>query len=170
VFDAFQRVVADADGSGHELLEVAHQVEDLLNRGDHFEVSLTTTFGQPLPPERGRAVLIVPRRNVSPRDIKYEGRPRPALCFLDVGLGESFQPIALTYELFKAVRDLDVGLSPASLPRSVLALLDTTRARMAGAIVRDRAVQDRPNITLGDGLEISRQRGRFVSARRGVRA
>ena len=168
-FEAFQRVVADADGAGHELLEVAHQVEDLLNSGDRFEVSLTTTFGQPLPPERGRAVLVVSRRNVSPCDVDYTGRPPPALSFLDVGLGESVQPIALTFELFKAVRDLALGLSPASLPRSVLALLDTTRARMAGAIVRERNVQDRPNIIVGDGLEISRQKGRFLSVRRSAR-
>ena len=167
-FDAFQKVVADTDGSGHELVEVARQVEDLLNHGDRFEVSLTTTFGQPLPPERARAVLVVPRRNVSPRNVDYNGRPPPTLSFLDVGLGDSFQPIALTFELFKSVKDLALGLSPASLPRSVLALLDTTRARMAGAIVRDRIVQERPQIVVGDRLEIGRQRGRFISARRGA--
>lgn len=169
ILDAFHRVVADAEGSGDELREVAHKVEDLLNNGDHFEVSLTTTFGQPLPPERGRAVLVVPRRNVLPRDPQLDGRPRPSLCFLDVGLGEAFQPIALTYDLFKAVVDLERGLSRASLPRSVVAMLDTTRARMAGAIVRDRTVQDRLKILLGDGLEIGRQRGRFVSSKRVAR-
>ena len=168
-FSAFQKVVADADGSGHELVEAARQVEDLLNRGDRFEVSLTTTFGQPLPPERARAVLVVSRRHVSTRNVDYSGRPPPALSFLDVGLGESFQPIALTFELFKSVKDLSMGLSPASLPRSVLALLDTTRARMAGAIVRERIVQDRPQIMLGEGLEISKQRGKFVSVRRRAR-
>jgi len=166
-FSAFQKVVADANGSGHELGEVARQVEELLNQGDRFEVSLTTTFGQPLPPERARAMLVVSRRNVLPRDIDHRGRPPPALRFLDVGLNEAFQPIALTFELFKAVKDLSMGLSPASLSRSVLALLDTTRARMAGAIVRERIVQERPRIILGGNLEITKEHGKFVSRRRG---
>lgn len=128
--DAFKRVVADADGQGHDLREIANQVEDLLNDDHNFNVSLTTTFGQPVPPPRRRATLVVSRRRVFPRDVAHSGRPRPSICFLDVEVGSTLQPIALTYDLFKAVSDLDQGLSPASLPRSVLALLDTTRARM----------------------------------------
>lgn len=167
--EAFQRVVADADGQGHDLREIANQVEDLLNNGQNFHVSLTTTFGQPLPPPKSRATLIVPRRRVFPREAAHAGRPRPSLCFLDIEVGASQQPIALTYDLFKAVSDLETGLSPASLPRSVLALLDTTRARMAGSIVRDRDVRERPTITLGEGVVIGRHRGHFVSSKRSNR-
>ena len=167
--ESFQRVVADADGRGHDLREIAIQVEDLLNSGDNFDVSLTTTFGQPMPPARSRATLVVPRRRVYPREVGNEGRPRPSVCFLDVEVGASPQPIAVTYDLFKAVSDLEKGLSPASLPRSVLALLDTTRARMAGSIVRDRHVRDRPSIFLGDTLAVERHRGQFVSSKRGRR-
>ncbi len=167
--DIFQKVVADADGRGHDLREIANQVEDLLNQKDNFEVSLTTTFGQPLPPPRGRATLIVSRRRISVSGVDHEGRPRPSLCFLDVEVGDIFQPIALTYDLFKAIKDLDKGLSPASLPRSVLALLDTTRARMAGSIVRDRNVQERPTIVFGDATTIGRHRGHFVTVSRGAR-
>lgn len=166
---AFQRVVADADGRGHDLREIANQVADLLNDDHNFDVSLTTTFGQPLPPPRRRATLVVSRRRVFPRDSAHTGRPRASICFLDVEIGTSPQPIALTYDLFKAVSDLERGLSPASLPRSVLALLDTTRARMAGSIVRDRDVRERPTILLGEVITIERHRGRFDSVKRGVR-
>jgi hypothetical protein len=166
---AFQRVVADADGRGHDLREIAIQVEDLLNNGDNFDVSLTTTFGQPMPPARSRATLVVPRRRVYPREVGNQGRPRPSVCFLDVEVGAAPQPIAVTYDLFKAVSDLEQGLSPASLPLSVLALLDTTRARMAGSIVRDRHVRDRPSIFLGETLSVERHRGQFVSSKRGRR-
>lgn len=167
--DAFQRVVADADGHGHDLREIANQVEDLLNNEHNFDVSLTTTFGQPLPPLRRRATLVVARRRVAPRSVAGEGRPRPSLCFLDVEVGHDYQPVALTYELFKAISELDSGLSPASLPGSVLALLDTTRARMAGWIVRDRDARERPTINLGEGTVVERHRGRFVSSKRGNR-
>jgi hypothetical protein len=167
--DAFMRVVADADGQGHDLREIATQVEDLLNDDHNFNVSLTTTFGQPLPPSRRRATLVVPRRRVFPREVAHKGRPRPSICFLDVEVGSTPQPIALTYDLFKAVTDLDHGLSPASLPRSVLALLDTTRARMAGSIVRDRDVCERPTIILGETVAVERYRGRFEAGKRGGR-
>ncbi|QQO34300.1 hypothetical protein JJC00_00830 [Bradyrhizobium diazoefficiens] len=167
--DAFKRVVADADGQGHDLREIANQVEDLLNDDHDFNVSLTTTFGQPLPPSRRRATLVVSRRRVFPRDVAHIGRPRPSICFLDVEVGSTPQPIALTYDLFKAVTDLDNGLSPASLPRSVLALLDTTRARIAGSIVRDRDVRERPTIILGETVTVERYRGRFEVGKRGGR-
>lgn len=167
--EAFQRVVADAGGHGHELREIATQVEELLNDGYNFNVSLTTTFGQPLPPPRRRATLVVSRRRVFPRDSAYAGRPRPSICFLDIEVGALPQPIALTYDLFKAVTDLESGLSPASLPRSVLALLDTTRARIAGSIVRDPDVRERPTIVIGEGITVERHRGRFDSLKRGSR-
>lgn len=170
ILEAYEKVVADTEGEGHELAEVAHQVENLLNHGDQFHVSLTTTFGQPLPPARARALLIVGRRRVSVRDANDAGRPSPSLCFLDIEAGPGFQPVALTYDLFRAVKELGDGVSQSSLPRSVLALLDTTRARMAGSIVRDRAVVDRPTIHLGDAMVITRQRGQFVANRRGARA
>lgn len=166
LLERYQQVVADADGSGHELREVAIQVEALLNNGTNFDVSLTTTFGQPMPPSRSRAILEVPRRRVYAGGAVAKGRPAPSLCFLDVETGSSSQPIAVTYDLFKAVSDLEQGLSPASLTQSVLALLDTTRARMAGSLVRDHHVQDRPTIRVGDTLKIERYRGAFVAVRR----
>ncbi|PWC32780.1 hypothetical protein [Azospirillum sp. TSO35-2] len=169
LLDRFHRLVTDADGRGHELHEVAIQVEDLLNNGANFDVSLSTTFGQPMPPVRSRAILEVSRRRVYAREANVAGRPSPSLCFLNVEAGGSSQPIAVTYDLFKAVSDLERGLSPASLPHSVLALLDTTRARMAGSIVRDKHVQDRPTIHLGDSLTIERHRGRFIARKRGRR-
>lgn len=167
--EAFQRVVADADGHGHDLREIANQVEDLLNNKHNFDVSLTTTFGQAPPPLRRRATLVVSRRRVAPRYSVQEGRPKPSICFLDVEVGGTEQPVALTYELFKAVTELEAGLSPASLPGPVVALLDTTRARMSGWLVRDRDVRERPLILLGDTMSIERHRGRFVSTNRGAR-
>jgi hypothetical protein len=38
---------------------------------------------------------------------------------------------------------------PASLPRSVVALLDTTRAKLAGSVVRDEETLEGSKIHLG---------------------
>lgn len=162
ILEAFQDVVEDEQSN--RLYEVADQVERLLNNGPDFEVSLTTTFGQPLPPPQRQATLVVPSRHVGMRPNANLGRPRSPICFLEVGSGQSAQPIALTYDLFKAVKELERGLSPASLPRTVVALLDTTRARLAGPIVRDVEILRRSKIRIGiDGTVIARSWDGFVS-------
>jgi len=161
ILGAFQQVVEDE--RNHRLYEVADQVERLLNSGPDFEVSLTTTFGQPLPPSQRQATLVVPSQHIGVPPRRSTGRPHSPICFLEVGSGRSIQSIALTYDLFKAVKELERGLSPASLPRTVVALLDTTRARLAGPIVRDTEILRRSKMRIGtDGTVIVRSWDGFV--------
>ena len=163
----FQAVIEDM--GGHGLDDVAREVERLLNTNQDFEISLTTTFGQPMPPPMHRATLVVPARPVKPLDEVPVDRPRNPIVFLKVGVGKSSQPIALTYDLFKAVKGLERGMSVASLPRTVLALLDTTRARLSGPIVRDRDILDRALIRIGNGgVVIVERRLGFASHRGGT--
>jgi hypothetical protein len=162
---SFQLVVEE--GHGKRIHEVAQQVKRLLNSKHGFEVSLTTTFGQPLPPPQRQAVLVVQPQPVSPVPPAKEGRPPPPIRFLRVGQGRSSQPIALTYDLFKAVEELERGLSVASLPRTVVALLDTTRAKLAGPIVRDRAALEDSLVRLGgDGTVVGQSWDGFVVTER----
>jgi len=162
ILAAFQDVVED--DRSRRLYEVADQVEGLLNSGSDFEVSLTTTFGQPLPPSQRRATLVVPSQHVGVPSRRSTGRPQSPVCFLEVGSGQSIQSIALTYDLFKAVKELERGLSPASLPRTVVALLDTTRARLAGPIVRDAEILRRSKMRIGtDGTVIAKSWDGFVA-------
>lgn len=160
--NSFQLVVEDAEGK--RLYEVAQQVKNLLNKKHGFEVSLTSTFGQPLPPQQRQAILLVQAQPVRPLPLVTEGRPHPPIRFLQVGQGASAQPIALTYDLFKAVEELERGLAAASLPRTVVALLDTTRARLAGPIVRDQEILADARIRIGsDGTEIGQSWNGFVT-------
>lgn len=159
VLREFQAVVEDEHDDG--VFEVAREIEHLLNKNQEFEVSLTTTFGQPLPTSNVQALLVVPRRQVHPAHASTEGRPAAPLRFLEVGEGSSAQDVALTYGLFKAIKDIKRGLSYGSLPRSILALLDTTGARIAGPIVRDENVLRRAEIRLGNGTTIEKRRSGF---------
>jgi hypothetical protein len=162
---AFQLVVEE--GHGKRIHEVAQQVKRLLNSKHGFEVSLTTTFGQPLPPPQRQAVLVVQPQPVAPVPPATEGRPPPPIRFLKVGQGRSAQPIALTYDLYKAVEELERGLSMASLPRTVVALLDTTRAKLAGPIVRDREALEDSLVSLGgDGTVVGQAWDGFVVTER----
>lgn len=163
ILQAFQQVVEDNDKHQH-LYEVVRQVKELLNTGKEFEVSLTTTFGQPLPPRQRQATLVVPQSPVKMFAPDTAGRPRPPICYLKVGQGRSAQPVPLTHDLFKAVKELERGLSPASLPRTVVALLDTTKARLSGPIVRDRELLDDARIRVGaDGTVVGHSWSGFVA-------
>lgn len=162
---AFQLLVED--GHRKHIHEVAQQVKKLLNNKHGFEVSLTTTFGQPLPPPQRQATLVVQPQPVNPIRPATGGRPPAPICFLRVGQGNSAQPIALTYDLFKAVEELERGLSMASLPRTVVAMLDATRSKLAGPIVRDRNALEDATIKLGgDGTYVKQSWDGFVVSER----
>lgn len=155
-------------GGSVDALQLAmQQVEGLLNKDRRFQVSLNTTFGEPMPPPERRAVLttdIQKVRRVQPKPC--DSRPRLPMRFLSVGTRATAQPVALTYELFKATKSLRKGMVPASLPRSVVALLDTTRAKLAGSVVRDEEALEGSEIQLGirDDV-IVRNFGTFVVRR-----
>lgn len=165
ILEAFQQVIEDSDKQQH-LFEVVRQVKELLNNGKEFEVSLTTTFGQPLPPRQRQATLVVQQSSVRMPPQNITGRPHPPICYLQVGQGQSAQPVPLTYDLFKAVKELERGLSPASLPRTVVALLDTTKARLSGPIVRDKGLLEDARIRVGaDGTIVARSWNGFVEGK-----
>jgi hypothetical protein len=55
---------------------------------------------------------------------------------------------------------------PASLPRSVVALLDTTRAKLGGSVVRDEESLQGSEIHLGIRSDvIVRENGEFIVRR-----
>lgn len=152
MLEEFRRILEDSGGNG--LYKVARELEVLLNKEGNFEISLTTTFGQPLPPVSMRATLVAQSQPVDPYHNLSDGRPRLPIAFLKIGDGQSSQPIALTYELFKAMKELERGMSTATLPEGVLALLDTARARLAGTLVRDERVLDRAHIRLANSKKL----------------
>lgn len=167
VLEEFHRVT---NGDSAALQQAIRQVEGLLNVNRRFVVCLNNTFGEPLPPPERRAMLTTDIQRVKPIPA-YEGvaRPRSPMPFLKVGAQGNAKPIALTFELFKATKSLRRGMVASSLPRSVVALLDTTRAGLAGAIVRDEDALEGAEIRIGMRDEvIVRTFGSFVIRQEGV--
>ncbi len=166
VLAEFQQLVDRQHGSDALMYAAASQVEALLNKGEYFEVPLNTTFGQPLPPEARRATLVVPKQRVREGSDNRPGRPRSPIPFLRIG-PRGGQEVPLTYELFKSVSEITKGMSPSSLPKTVVALLDTTRARLSGPIVRNEDELDGAHFQVGRSPEqVVRARGRFVRRER----
>jgi hypothetical protein len=94
--------------------------------------------------------------------VDVAGRPKATLRFLSVGSKASRQSVPLTFDLFKSIRELDQGMLEATLPRTVLALLDTTKARLSGRIVRDEDALDGAEMSIGLREErIVRKLGKF---------
>lgn len=156
----FERVV---DGDERLLHGALKQVEALLNNNERFVVPLNTTFGQPMLPDARQVVLTTAKQRVRPTRTQEDGRPRSDVKLLSIGSGSAAHQIPLTYDLFKSVRDLQVGMFPSSLPRTVTALLDTTRGRIAGSIVRDEEQLDGAEIRIGTRPEtIVRELGGFI--------
>ena len=129
--------------------EAAKRVEGLLNENGRFTITLNNTFGEPPPPDTRRVVLETDKQKVRPAKSATLGRPRSDLRFLAVGSQASTQHIPLTYELFRAVRELQDGMLAASLPRTVVASLDTARARLAGRVVRNADALDDAEMRIG---------------------
>ena len=156
----FERVVAGDDDLLHD---AATEIEGLLNKGDRFSVVLNTTFGEPLPVPERRVTLTTDRQRVRvPPDVVVD-RPSPAVRFLTVGPASRRQFVPLTYELYRSVVELKSGMLEASLPKSVIALLDITRAKLGGRIVRDNDALELGSIQIGLRKErIVFQRGRFI--------
>lgn len=158
--DRFRRLV---EGDPSLMHEVAKEVERLLNDEGHFTISLNTTFGEPMPPPTRRAVLTTSKQRVRSLPNTVEGRPPPILRFLKVGQGASGQTVPLTFELFKSVQELSEGMLSAALPRTVVALLDTTRAKLSGRIVRDGEELEGAEIRIGSKAStIGREMDQFV--------
>lgn len=156
----FEKVVEGDERLLHGALK---QVEALLNEDERFVVPLNTTFGQPMLPEARQVILTTAKQRVRPTRPQLEGRPRADVRLLAIGATSSPHQIPLTYDLFKSVRDLQLGMFPSSLPRTVTALLDTTRGRIAGRIVRDEEQLDGAEIRIGTKPEtIVRELGVFI--------
>lgn len=143
-----------ARGDRNLLHAAARQVEALLNKRDRFELCLNTTFGEPEPPREHRAVLRTLKQKVKATPTPAVTRPDAMTKFITVGSGDSVQSVPMTFELYRAVTELDSGLLQASLPRGVVALLDATKAKLAGAVVRDSEALDDAEITLGNAPDI----------------
>jgi len=168
---ALERFSGLLDGDETLMRDAVRQVEGLLNHADQFVIPLNTTFGEPLPPVGRRVVLHTSRQRVRPSAYRTgTSYPRNDVRFLTVGSNTHTQLVPLTFELFHSVLEIEGGLHLASLPRAIVAMLDSTRGRLAGWIVRDGEALDRAEIHMGGSDQVVLwEMGQFTVKSRDVR-
>jgi hypothetical protein len=138
-------------------------LKSLLNDSNNqFRAGLATTFGQPVA-HRSRDVSLSidsPINVAVAEKLNMEGRPIDYLPYLLVDK----HYIPLTFELFKALNEVNDGLHDASLPGEIYSLLDRVKSLVSGRIVRDQKIlSEDPRIILGSSNDaIEYVSGEFV--------
>lgn len=148
-FDDYEQAIHDPK----QLVEVKKQLRKLLHdEKQRFHASLTTTFGQPLA-QRSRDVVLLTRQ-ISIKEYTSTNlgdRPPDPIPYLVVAGTD----VPITFPLFKALKDVLVGLDDASLPSEIFALLNGIKSVASGRLVRDEEIlNDESLIVLGASREI----------------
>lgn len=149
-FEGYQNAIL----GGEELKSARKQLRKLLHEHDNsFRAALATTFGQPIA-ERSRNVTLLLQKNVKVTSVKNqatERRPKELLPYFIVERNYT----ALTYELYRALKDVADGLHDASLPGEIYSLLDRVRSLVSGQVVRDTSIlEDEPSLVIGSAGDI----------------
>ena len=142
-----------------ELKNVRKQFNELIHENSRFPVSLSTTFGQPVPHHHAtlRAPMVKVTYMLPPKSGQHA---RSSLSYLKI----KNHAMPLTYPLFKALAELKEGLMEASIPTDILAMIERMRARMAGEIVRDIDSLDDATLSVGDtNLSLTIQDGKITA-------
>lgn len=107
----------------------------LHDSNNKFRAGLATTFGQPVA-HKSRDVALVLESRISVSTSKTntkEGRPKEYIPYLIV----EGHYVPLTFDLFKALKEVENGLHDASLPSEIYSLLDRVKSLVSGMVVRD---------------------------------
>jgi hypothetical protein len=144
----------DATKQAKALNRVRKGLKGLLNdSSNQFRAALATTFGQPVA-HRSRDVTLLIGSSINvavPKKSGQEGRPVDYLPFLSVDK----HYVALTFDLFMALVEIDEGLHDASLPSEIYSLLDRVKSLVSGRVVRDEDIlSDDPKIILGSSNDV----------------
>ena len=143
MFESFDK----ARNNSSQLRDVRRQLQDLLRDGHRSLVSLVTTFGQPNANKSRRVELSSAEIKVKDVQIAVtNSRPLPPMPFLRIDR----RPVAVTFQLFKAMERASQGLYTDCLGEELFALLDSVRSMVAGERVRDFDILDDAEILIGE--------------------
>ena len=111
-------------------------MKGLLNDSNRnlFITPLMSTFAQPPPPRKMNVSLETEAVKVLPWVLGDAERPDVQQIYLKV----DGAPVPLTYELFSALDQLSHGMHSGSLSDETFAMVGRIRAKVAGAVVRDK--------------------------------
>lgn len=147
------KVLSDVRRGLHQLLH---------DDKNQFRAGLATTFGQPVA-HRSKDVTLLLRSSIKLKTVPTndsKGRPIDYLPYLKI----EDHYVALTFELFRALCEVNEGLHEASLSGEIYSLLDLVKSLVSGRVVRDEEkLSEEPVIRIGSSNdEIEWVSGQFV--------
>ena len=166
--DAFKYYL-DATHRPSVLNGVRKALRNILHDANNkFRAGLATTFGQPVAHKsKDVSLLLQSTIGVTVADVaSSKGRPVDYLPYLIV----EKHYVALTFDLFRALNEVNSGLHQASLPSEIYSLLDRVKSLVSGRVVRDKEVlSEDPEIVLGSSVDIIEYvNGIFVFSKKDV--
>ncbi|RDH85971.1 MAG: hypothetical protein DIZ80_00400 [endosymbiont of Galathealinum brachiosum] len=166
--DTFRKYL-DATRNPDVLNDVRKGLRNLLHDSNNkFRAGLATTFGQPVAHRSKDVVLLIQfpiTVSIATSDSSF-GRPKDYLPYLLV----EKHYVALTFDLFRALNEVNEGLHEASLPSEIYSLLDRVKSLVSGRVVRDKKILlEDPEIRLGSSTDVIEYvNGQFVLSREGA--
>ncbi len=163
------RSYLDATNQPEMLNGVRKGLRKLLHDSNNkFRADLATTFGQPVAHRSKDVSLLlqstIPVNIAETRGAK--GRPMDYLPYLMI----EKHYIALTFDLYRALCEVNNGLHEASLPSEIYSLLDRVKSIVSGRVVRDKKIlSEDPVILLGSSTDVIEYvNGKFVFSKEGA--
>jgi hypothetical protein len=146
----FRKLNPSDDFSNNKLKKVRQLFESLIQDTKGLTIIVNSSIAQPNFSEEAQVKLTVPRIQIKPMYVINELKdvPRPELRVFSIKFGEMLY-IQLSYQLYKALRKLDQGVKPASMPLEVLAMIDSIKSKIAGNLVRDESLLINAKIKIG---------------------
>lgn len=129
-------------------------LRSLLNDSDNkFRAGLATTFGQPVA-HRSRDVSLVLETACRVGIVEQNRSTKRPIDYLPYLVVDKHY-VALTFNLFGALNEVNQGLHVASLQGEIYSLLDRVKSLVSGRVVRDKKeLSEEPVIVLGSSPDV----------------
>ena len=147
----FRKLNLIDDGSQVKLKQVRDLFDKLIQESNGLSLVLNSSISQPKMVIENQISISLRRIQIKHSYIndKINDVPRNNVRVFTIEFKEKYF-IPLTYQLYKALIQLNEGLSPSSLPQEVLSMLDSIKSKLAGIIVRDVEILQNAKFIIGN--------------------
>jgi hypothetical protein len=149
----FRKLNLIDDGRQLKLKQVRDLFDNLIQGSNGLSLVLNSSISQPQMVSENQISIDLRRLQIKHSYIidSIIDVPRNNVRVFIIDFKDKYY-IVLTYQLYKALIQLNDGLSPSSLHQEVLSMLDSIKSKLAGIIVRDVDILQNAKLIIGNSL------------------